>query len=230
MIVSIHQPNYLPYLGFFDKIKSSDVFIVHDDAQFSKTQFQHRNKIRIFHGWKWLTVPVREKCIPINKIRIKNNKEKNRPLWNVYHFREIRANYAKTKYFPEHEDELKKIYENKYERLIDLNMELIKFLLKAFDIDVEIIYASNFGFKSTKTQKIVDLVNAVGGDIYISGSGGKNYLDLSIIEDFEVIFQDFKHPVYPQRYPGFEPNMAAIDALFNLGGLPESQGGSSDFC
>lgn len=220
MIVSIHQPNYLPYLGFFDKIRQSDIFIVHDDCQFVSKDWHHRNKIRIYNGWKWLTVPVNKKEIPINEVTIKNEKPKNSALWSKVHYREIEANYKNTPYFASYNEELRRIYKRRYEKLIDLNVELIKFLLKVFDINPEIIFASTFGFNSTKTQKIIDLVNAVEGDVYISGSGGKNYLDLSMIKDFEVVFQDFKHPVYPQRYPGFEPNMASIDTLFNLGKIP----------
>jgi hypothetical protein len=220
MIVTIHQPNHLPYLGFFDKIMKSEVFIIHDDCQFNEHEHQHRNKIRIYSGWKWLTVPVYKEKKPIKDIRIRNEKQRNQPHWSKIHYREIRANYKKTPYFDSYKDELKRIYEKKYEKLADLNMHLINFLLKAFDINVDIRYASEFGFTSTKTQKIVDLVNAVGGDVYISGIGGKDYLDLSTI-DFKVVFQDFKHPVYPQRYPGFEPNMAAIDALFNVGEFPK---------
>ena len=222
MIVAIHQPNYLPYLGFFDKMKKSDIFVIYDDAQFEKGEFQHRNQIRIYHSWKWLTVPVEKREIPIKEIKIISEPQKNKSHWSKVHFREIHANYAKTEYFSIYEDELRRIYEKKYEKLVDLNMNLIKFLMKAFDIDVKIVYASEFCFKTKSSQKNLDLVEAVGGDVYLSGPMGRNYLDVSLFEKkgIKVIFQDFKHPVYKQRYKGFIPNMAAIDALFNVGGFP----------
>jgi len=223
MIVAIHQPNYLPHLGFFDKMVRSDIFVIYDDAQFNKREFQHRNRIRIYDGWKWLTVPVIKEEIAIKEIRIINEAQKNKPLWSKVHFREIRASYAKTEYFSVYEDELRRIYERSYDKLVDLNMNLIKFLMKAFDIDVKIVYASEFGFKTNSSQKNLDLVKAVGGDVYLSGPMGRDYLDMSLFEKkgIKVAFQDFKHPVYKQRYEGFVPNMAAIDALFNAGKIPE---------
>ena len=219
MIVGIHQPNYLPYLGFFDKMARSDVFIIYDDAQFNKRDFQHRNRIRINDGWKWLTVPVEKEEIPIKKIKILNEPQKNKPPWSKIHFREIHANYAKTEYFGMYEEEIRTIYEKNYEKLVDLNMELIKFLMRAFDIDVKIVYASKFEFKTKSSQKNLDLVKAVGGDVYLSGPMGCEYIDVPLFEKegISVEFQDFKHPVYKQRYEGFVQNMAAIDVLFSVG-------------
>ena len=224
MIIAIHQPNYLPYLGFFDKMKKSDIFVIHDDSQFSRQDFHHRNRIRTDQGWQWLTVPVNKKEIPINEIKIKNEFGRGgKPDWSYAHFMVIRNNYVKTPYYKTHEDWLRKIYEGGYEKLMDLNMTLIRFLIKTFDIDIKIVYSSNFGFKSRSTQKIIDTVEKLGGDTYLSGSGGKNYMDISLLKKsgIKLEFQDFKHPVYRQRYKGFEPNMAAIDALFNVGKMPE---------
>ena len=139
MIIAIHQPNYLPYLGFFDKMKKSDIFVIYDDAQFNKREFQHRNRIRVNNGWKWLTVPVEKEEIPIKEIKIINEPKKNKPHWSKIHFREIHANYAKTQYFGVYEDEIRIIYERRYKKLVDLNIALIKFLMKSFNIDVKIL-------------------------------------------------------------------------------------------
>ena len=223
MIISIHQPNYLPYLGFFDKIIKSDIFVVYDDAQFNKKDYHHRNKIRIHDGWKWLTVPVVNEEKPINEITIKNEQEQNKAHWARVHFKEIQANYSKTEYFSTYEKELKEIYESRYDRLVDLNISIIKFLMKAFDIHKKIVYSSEFGFKSKSSQKNLDIVDALGGDVYLSGSGGCNYLDTSLFsaKGIRVEYQDFKHPLYKQRFESFVPNMASIDALFNIGKMPE---------
>ncbi len=224
MIIGIHQPNYLPYLGFFDKMAKSDIFVIYDDAQFNKSDFQHRNRIRIYHGWKWLTVPVEKKRIPINEVKIKNEIKTWKGMkWSDAHFKDIHDNYKDAPYYSAYADELMRIYKRTYEKLVDLNMELIIFLMKAFDIDVEIVFSRDFGFTSKSTQKLVELVEALGGDVYLSGPKGKDYLDVSLFErkGIKVVFQDFKHPVYKQRYEGFVPNMAAIDALFNVGKMPE---------
>ena len=220
MIVSVHQPNYIPYLGFFDKMIKSDIFVIHDDVQFTKKDFQHRNKIRIDNGWKWLTVPVENKLVNINSIKIINDKTANKSKWSDIHFREIKANYTKTHFFGEYEYKLKKIYETKHDNLIDLNMDFIKLIMEGFDIDKPIIYASDLNLESHSTQKLVDIVKMLGGDTYLSGIGGYNYMDISLFGDINVVFQKFDHPTYKQRYEGFEFNMSSIDALFNLGKFP----------
>ena len=221
IVVTIHQPNYLPYLGFFDKINKADIFVVYDDAQFTKEEYTHRNKIRIFHGWKWLTVPVEKKRIQINEIKIKNDIKIKNIKWQESHFRDIKDNYKNSMYFSKYEHELEAIYENKYERLVDLNLALINFLLDAFKIKTKFIFSSELGSNSKSTERLVEIVDALGGDTYLSGSSGRNYLNTNLFEkkDIQVQFQDYEHPVYDQQYEGFIPNMSAIDALFNIGKL-----------
>jgi hypothetical protein len=224
MIVGIHQPNYLPYLGFFDKMKQSDVFVVYDDAQFNKGDFQHRNRIRIFNGWKWLSVPVEKKRIPINEIGIKNEVSTWKGVkWVNAHFKDIKDNYKDTPYYDTYENNIETIYKKTYDRLIDLNMNLINFLTDAFGIDTKIVFSSDLGFTSKSTERLVEIVEALGGDVYLSGSKGHDYLDVSLFENegIKVEFQDFKHPIYKQHYEGFIPDMAAIDALFNVGKMPK---------
>ncbi|WP_440954687.1 WbqC family protein [Methanosarcina sp. Mfa9] len=230
MIVSIHQPNYLPYLGFFDKMKKSDVFVIYDDAQFNKGDFHHRNKIRIYHGWKWLTVPVEKKRIPINEIKIKKELNDWKGVnWSESHLTNIIDNYKDAPYFATYEDELEKIYNITYKKVFDINMSLILFLKKAFDIDVKIVFSSdlvnseNVSPDSRSSEKLFEIVQALNGEIYLSGPTGRDYLNEDIFtkNGIEVNFQKFDHPVYAQNYEGFVPNLAAVDALFNLGEMPK---------
>ena len=224
MIVGIHQPNYIPYLGFFDKMKRSDIFVIYDDAQFEKGEFQHRNRIRIYHGWKWLTVPVEKKHIPIKEIRIKNEVATWKGVkWGDAHFKDIRDNYKDTPYYSTYEKEIKEIYEKRDDKLVELNMNLINFLRKAFDVDTKIVFSSDLGVTSKSTERLVEITEALGGDVYLSGPKGRDYLDVSLFEKkgIKVEFQDFKHPIYKQRYEDFIPNMSAIDALFNVGEMPK---------
>lgn len=224
MIIAIHQPNYLPYLGFFDKMKKSDIFVIYDDAQFNKEDFQHRNRIRIFNGFNWLTVPVEKKRIPINEIKIKDESTTWKGIpWNKAHLKDIRDNYKDTSFFDTYEKEIVKIYSKKYNKLVDLNMSLINFLKKAFDIDTEVVMSSSLGFSSRSSERLMEIVEALGGTVYLSGSAGINYLDISLFEskNIRVEFQNFVHPIYKQNYENFIPNMAAIDALLNVGKIPE---------
>ncbi|MDO8725085.1 MAG: WbqC family protein [Candidatus Methanoperedens sp.] len=222
MIVAIHQPNYLPYLGFFDKIKQSDIFVIYDDAQFNKEDFQHRNKIRIYHGWKYLTIPVVKKNIQIKDIKIRNEFIIKSLTWQEAHLKDIRDNYIDAPYYDLYCKQLETIYTNKYNKLIDLNMDIINFLMVAFEIKKKIILSSELGFTSKSTQRLADITESLGGDVYLSGPAGRNYLDVSIFESkgINVDFQDFRHPIYKQCYDGFISNMSAIDALFNLSEMP----------
>lgn len=198
----------------------SDIFVIHDDSQFIDSDFIHRNRIRIPNGWKWLTVPVIKEKSAINTIMINNDTPKNSSLWSKVHLREIDANYKKTPYYDVYADKLKEIYLKKYDKLIDINMKIITFLADAFDIDLEIKFSSELGLESHSSEKIVDIVHGLGGDVYLSGPGGHNYLNESLFKDIKLRYQNYKHPVYEQRYPGFIENMSAIDALFNVGGMP----------
>lgn len=231
MIIAVHQPNYLPYLGFFDKMNNSDIFVIYDDAQFSKGDFHHRNKIRTYQGWKWLTVPVEKKCMPINKIRIKHEVNNWKGInWIESHLKEIEDNYKNTPYFLNYKGELENIYNNyKYNMLSDLNIQLILFLKKIFDIETEIVLSSELvkmrgvNPQSQSSERLLEIVQALNGDTYLSGTMGNNYLNKDIFENngIKVNFQEFDHPVYVQNYKGFIPNMASIDALFNIGEMPK---------
>ncbi len=222
MIVAIHQPNYLPYLGFFEKMIQADIFVIYDDAQFNKEDFQHRNKIKIFHGCKWLTVPVEKKLISLKEITIKNEVMKKGIKWFESHYNNIDLNYNRTPHYSLYKKDMEAIYMKKHEKLIDLNMELIKFLMNAFNIKKKLIYSSELNHKSNSTQRLIDIVESIGGDTYLSGAMGRNYLDLTLFErkGIEVKFQEFKPIVYQQNYEDFLPNMSAIDALFNIGKMP----------
>lgn len=219
MIVGIHQPNYLPYLGFFDKLRKSDVFIIYDDAQFNKSDFQHRNKIRIYHGSKWLTVPVEKGHIPLNKIRINSDCNIGGVKWTTYHLKEIHNNYYKAPYYEQYRSQLSDIYSEKYDFLVDINLKLIQFLSKSLNIKTKIVLSSEFGFHSNSTEKIIDLVKAVGGSKYLSGPAGTNYLDMDLFkkEGINLLIQEYVHPIYKQQYDGFVPYMSALDLLLNEG-------------
>lgn len=217
MIIGIHQPNYLPYLGFFDKMKKSDIFIIYDDAQFNKSDFQHRNRIRIHNGSKWLTVPVEKKHKPINEVCIQNEITIKDQKWKDHHLAQIYDNYKKADQFDTYFPDISPTYKKEHEFLVDLNMEIIAFLNKSFEIDVKIVHSSEYPSASQSTHRIIELVQSVGGDTYLSGPAGKDYMDVELFENagIELLFQEFAHPVYKQQYDGFVPNMSAIDALFN---------------
>ena len=214
-IISIHQPVYLPWLGFFEKIISSEKFVFLDDVQYEKNGFQNRNKIRTNEGDIWLTVPVKTK----SKTLLKNVKIDDSSNWMKKHSKSILLNYSQSKFFDNYWPELKKIYEKKYECLVEINMEIIKFLLKKFEIKTEIVFSSELKIVEKGSDRIIKICKVLDADTYISGIGGKQYLSK---EDFiknkiHIKFQNFKHPTYQQVFDPFYSNMAAIDLLFNEG-------------
>lgn len=221
MIIGVHQPNYLPYPGFFEKMDQCDLFVIYDDAQFNRRDFQHRNRIKTFQGWKWLTVPVEKRSIPINEIRIKNELNKKGIRWQDVHFSEINRNYRDTQYFHIYKDEIKDIYDQTYTNLIDLNLSLINLLSHAFNINTKTILSSELGLNSKSTQRLVDIIEVLEGDTYLSGAMGDKYQDIELFNNkgINVINQDFTYPTYKQLYGEFILNLSAIDVLFNAGDL-----------
>jgi hypothetical protein len=216
MIVTIHQPEYLPYLGFFQKVAQADVLIIYDNTQFKKNNYQNRNRIRTKEGWIWLTVPVSYNFGDlINQVKIDNKQD-----WAKNHWKSIQANYSRAPYFSQYKSVFEDIYGRKWDKLADLNIALIKKALEIFDIKTKVVIASELGeLKSKSTEALIELCLKVGAAEYISGKGGTEYLDSALFEKagIKLIFQDFHHPEYKQSFSGFEPYMCFLDLLFNYG-------------
>ena len=219
MIVSIHQPQYLPWLGYFDKIERSDVFVFLDNVQFKKNEWQNRNKIKTDQQWQWLTVPVIHKFgQKIREVEINNTVR-----WGKKHLTALMTHYSKAGFFKEHSAFFEQTYAQEWKSLADLNMHLIQYLTKALGIsNTEFSISSAYESREEPTERLVDLCKEAEGDIYLSGRDGAKYLNLDEFEKdgIQVIFQDYDHPRYPQLYGDFEPYMSVIDLLFNCG--PES--------
>lgn len=214
-IISIHQPVYLPWIGFIDKLVSSDVFVFLDDVQYEKNGFQNRNKIKTESGEMWLTIPTSGK----SKTLLKDVKVDNTSRWEEKHLKSIVQNYSKAQFFNKYWKEMNKFYEKSYEYLIDFNMEIILFLMKNFKIKTKILFSSELEISKKGSERILDICKSLNAEEYISGIGGKNYLN---VDDFnknniKIKFQKFKHPIYNQSFESFIPNLAAIDLLFNEG-------------
>lgn len=237
-ILSAHQPNFLPYLGFFDKMQQSDIFVIRDEVLYVKKEYHNRNRIRINSNdninnpqSRWISVPVNHQDNYIKHIQIQKDLKIKNKLWNKAILHEIEASYHKSQYFKTFFPELQKLFNNSDDKLLSLNMKLINFLKSIFNIKTKIILASELELKpehyekSDASEDIAKLCEALNADIYLSGPGGKTYLNLEPFEkrNIQVKFQNYKHPIYQQHLPGFLPYMAAIDALFCIGRMPEAQ-------
>lgn len=216
--MSINQPAYLPWLGYFHRIAVSDLHIVLDDVQFEKNSFTNRNKIRTRDGWSWLTVPVKTSGrfgnLPIH--RLEPVQESG---WAAKHWKAIQLNYRRAEHFAAHQPFLADTYTRNWPCLSGLMKAMNECLLARFDIATPLRFSSEIKVEGRKDELVLNLCKAVGATIYLSGPLGRNYLREELFKDagIEVRYHDYRHPVYRQVYPGFEPGMCALDLLLNCG-------------
>lgn len=217
MRVCIHQPMYLPWCGLFDRIARSDLFILLDNAQYSKNYFINRNKIKTPRGWTWLTVPV----ISHGKAgqRIMDVETDGKIPWERQHWKSISVSYGKAPFFRDYEPFFSELYSSRHERLNEVIMKTLIYLMESLAIRTKVVRSSELEVEGKKNEFILNLCRHVEADEYLSGPDGRNYLDLHQWDaaGIDVLFHDYHHPVYPQQYGAFEPNMSVIDLLFNCG-------------
>lgn len=221
MILSVHQPQYMPWLGFLDKIARSDAFVILDLVQYKPREFQNRNKIRTSRGPIWLSVPAVTKGLGRQKIfEVKIDNSEN---WQDKHWQGICSCYSRAPFFKEHCGFFEDVYAKPWGKLLDLNVHIMKYLLQAFEINTALYFESSVGTTSASTERIIELCKKMKADVYLSGAGGKVYLKESrfVEEGIKLEYQAFNHPVYGQLFAkspdDFIPYMSAIDLLFNAG-------------
>ena len=216
MIVAIHQPQYLPWLGYFDKIAKSDVFVFLDNVQFKKNEWQNRNKIKTSQKWQWLSVPVLHKFPQeISEVEINSSEP-----WGKKHLNALITNYSKAPFFKDYILFFERTYERDWKFLADVNRHIIEFLVQALGLaDKKLVRSSEQKTREGPTERLIDICRNVGADVYLSGKDGAKYLELDKFEaeGIKVVFQNYTHPVYPQLFGSFEPFMSVVDLLFNRG-------------
>ena len=216
MIISVHQPNFIPWLGFFDKIVKSDVFVLLDEVNHNKRGFTHRNKIKTMHGEKYLTIPLLNKGEKINTVQINNYLN-----WQEQQLSLIKQNYKDSKYYDDHIEFITYIYSKEFSNMADFNIEWIRYILKYLRINTRIYLESNLkGNLGQKNERIINICKYFECDVYLSGNGARDYNDVNLYElnEIELIYQEFNHPTYTQLWSDeFVSHMSIIDALFNIG-------------
>jgi hypothetical protein len=217
MRVGILQPGYLPWLGFFEQMLRVDLFIFYDDVQFEKGSWRNRNRIKGPNGPVWLTVPVLTKGHRTQLI--KDLKINNRVRWQTKHIKSIRQSYAKTRFFKDFFPAFSGIVEREDDSLLQLDLSLIQWVCDALGIQTKTVLSSDLNVEGTGQQRLIDIINSLGGDAFYEGTAGRDYIDTKKFKDagIDVIYQDYKHPVYEQLYGGFISHLSVIDLLFNHG-------------
>lgn len=217
MIVSSHQANYFPYPGFFNKIFLADIFVVLDNVQF-QYDITNRNKIVSSDGnWKRITVPVKRqyKFSKITDVKINNNL-----TWKVLNWESIYKSYNNSEFFHLYEDYFEKLYKREWEFIFELNYETILQVVTWLGIKTKILRESELNVSGASTERLVNLCKKLGADIYLSGSGGRLYLDekLFLQNNINIQYQNYLPTKYPQHLTkSFIPNLSIIDLLANVG-------------
>ena len=228
MIVATHQPHYLPWLGYLDRMRQADLFVVLDHVQFERRNYQNRTRILVDGLLHWLTVPV----VQVSQLERVTDKQIDNPppnddkkWWGAKHYLTLRHAYRDAPFFDLYAPELLKILETRPARLADLDHRLLTFLRDALDIHTPLINSSDMNIPGSRSELILNLCLAVGADTYLAGMGGsREYLDRQQFADagVNIAWQEFRHPVYSQcGGEAFVPGLSAIDLLFNHG--PQSR-------
>ncbi len=217
MRVTILQPSYLPWLGFFEQMSRSDKFVLLDDVQYTRRDWRNRNRIRVKEGWVWLTVPILQKSRfsqSLLETRIDNS-----VAWRKKHLETLRLHYCKSPFFEDYFPQCQKIYQKDWIFLFDLCLETIRLVKEGMGIETPLLRSSELKTSGEKTDRLISICQELDATHYLSGEAGSNYISE---EDFAnkgigLEYQNYVHPVYPQRYPGFVSYLSAVDLLFNCG-------------
>jgi hypothetical protein len=219
MIISINQPAYIPWLGYFHRIAQSELHIVLDHVQFEKNSFTNRNKVRTNSGWCWITVPVHTKNkfgeLPINDVKINNSTN-----WKKKHFQTILQNYNQSPYFNLYREEIESLFTGEWTNLSTLCDKLTTSILRWLDINTPMVRSSELTPTRNKSSLVLELCEKTGATTYLSGPFGRDYLDQNTFSDkgISISFHEYEHPTYAQTHDGaFQPFMFIFDLLFNYG-------------
>jgi hypothetical protein len=218
MIVSANQPYFFPFPGFFYKAYLSDIFVVLDNVQFPRgTTWITRNRFKNDQGTLWMTVPVKKKGLGlqnIDAVRISHNGR-----WEKKHLASLKSAYSKAPYYKDHLNFLERLFASRYEKLIDLNLKIIRYLMRHLKIDTKIILLSELGIQAKGDQLLIEICRRMGAARFLAQSAAGKYLDADRFREAGIQLMDFKPPalVYPQLWGSFIPNLSALDLVFNCG-------------
>jgi hypothetical protein len=217
----ILQPSYIPWRGYFHQVAIADVFVFYDDVQYDKHGWRNRNRIKTPNGPQWLTIPVHSAGVIDNKTPIMEMHIDWKRPWNRKHWASISQSYAKAPYFDQYASELSRFYQEQYEFLVDLTMDMTIHLARRLGItNTRFIRSSELkDIQGTRTERLVQIIKAVGADHYFSGPAARDYLDEALLHTngIRVEYMQYNYPEYPQLYPPYDERVSILDLLFMTG-------------
>jgi hypothetical protein len=223
MIVAAHQPHYMPWLGYLDKLAKADLFVIMDDLQYEAQNFQNRQRLKLASGAQWVTVPL-ERGTQTDRICDKkiDNTGSARQHWQRRTWLTLEINYRRSPYWKHYADELRGVYAQTWVSLLELDMKMLELARRWLRIDTPVIRASGLRLTGHKTERLIDMCRKVDARCYLSGGGGSTgYLDVEKLgrKGIGVVWQHFNHPRYLQRYTeaGFVSHLGFLDLVLNCG-------------
>jgi hypothetical protein len=217
--VAILQSNYIPWKGYFDMIRMSDVFVIYDSVQYTKNDWRNRNLIKMKDGLHWLTIPVSVKSLStkISEVTVANNK------WANKHVATLKQTYSRAPYFSMFEKDLEELYSelSHLDHLSDINFMIIEWVCHKLSINTKLTKDSDLNITSVdRVDKLVEICNKFDARTYLSGPSASDYIDESKFSDMLIELEWINYsgyPEYPQLYGEFEHGVSILDVLFNLG-------------
>jgi len=218
MIVTMHQPNILPWLGFFYKMAKADLLVIADTLGFSRGSYTQRVKIKTETGPKWLTLSLLHTgkvSQPIREMRLGG-----RENWRDRILGTLKGHYLHSPHYQSYAEEIREITMTSSDNLAEFNFRLIAYLANTLGITTPTVFSSELGdLEGNKTDWAISVCKAVGAEAFLSGAGGAKYQDEEAygLAGIKLVYSDFKHPKYPQQFGDFVPGLSIVDLLFNCG-------------
>lgn len=219
MILSIHQPSYFPWLGLLNKIAKSDVYMVMDEVQLSDSAFQNRNIFLCDGKSKFLTISFNKKDYLKRRFC---DLEITKEDWRDQHLNTLKSYYGKHRYYPEIIPYITPVFQNTSSLLVDPVVQSMEICMRLLDIPTKVTFQRQMEYdrETKKNDLVLALVASAGADVYLAGTGSKDYMQLDTFaaKNIKVVFNNFQHPTYTQRNAEkFEPGISSLDLLFNVG-------------
>ncbi len=215
MIVSINQPNYIPYLGYFHRIAKSNTFVFLDNAQFSNNNMHHWNYLKTPQGKLRIKIPVEYHF----KDSINQARTKDELLWKQKHLGIIQSNYSKAKYFKEFFPVFSDLLLSTYQNIADMNIVINEYICKGFGFTTKLVKASDLEVHTHKEERIIDICTVLKAETYLSGPGARAYQEEKHFTErgVRLCYTDYHSFEYPQLFNDFIPDLSVIDYIFNCG-------------
>lgn len=219
MRCAIVQPSYIPWRGYFDIIRRVDLFVFYDDVQYDRRGWRNRNIIKSPQGPLWLTIPVRARNNQLARTPI-NAIETDGSTWAERHFDTLRHTYARAPHFPEFKPWLERAYAAPPSLLADFTISLTIDLAARLRIqDTQFIRSSQLAVSGARTERLINVLTAVGATHYLTGPSARDYIDENLFSDRGITLEwmTYDYEPYPQLHPPFDGHVSVLDLLFMTG-------------